>query len=68
MREHKPLAPTSFRLADDVLGLLRLAAQRERRSQASMLEVMILDWCRRHDVEVTRTLTTQGDMTTKLSE
>lgn len=57
MREQKPHMPTSFRLSEEVLMLLRDAAKRERRSQTSMLEVMVLDWCQRNSVHPSRLLT-----------
>lgn len=47
----KPVAPTSFRLSKVVKQLLNAAADRERRSQTGMLEVMVVDWCQRHRVK-----------------
>ena len=48
---NKPAAPTSFRLSKEVKQLLIAAADRERRSQTGMLEVMVVDWCQRHRVK-----------------
>jgi hypothetical protein len=48
---NKPAAPTSFRLSKAVKQLLAAAADRERRSQTGMLEVMVVDWCQRHRVK-----------------
>lgn len=44
--------PTSFRLSPVLLDALRAAAQRERRSQANMLEVMVREYCQLHGVDV----------------
>jgi hypothetical protein len=44
--------PTSFRLSPVLLDALRAAAQRERRSQANMLEVMVREYCQQHGVDV----------------
>lgn len=38
----------SIRTTSEVKHLLRLAADRERRSVASMIEVMVLDYAQRH--------------------
>jgi hypothetical protein len=41
------------RLAPEVKDHLARVAEDERRSLAGMLEVMILDWCARHDAKAT---------------
>lgn len=43
----------SFRTSAEVKELLRAAALRERRSQASMLEVLILEYARKHKLKST---------------
>lgn len=42
----------SIRTSAEVKQLLRLAAEREHRSTASMLEVLILDYARRHRLQL----------------
>ena len=49
-RVARKTAILTCRLPPEVKQQLALAADIERRSQASMLEVMVLDWCRRHGV------------------
>lgn len=60
--ERQPLEPESmastktttltFRIDPDVKDALRTAAQQERRSLANMIDVMVLDYCQRHDIPV----------------
>lgn len=52
MNEQKT-RPTSFRLNAALLAALKAAAEREHRSQANMLEVMVREYCSLHGVEVT---------------
>lgn len=40
----------SVRVPPDVKAALAIAAQQERRSQASMVEFMVLDYCRTHGI------------------
>jgi uncharacterized protein (DUF1778 family) len=42
----------SIRTTTEVKTLLRLAAEREHRSAASMMEVLVLDYARSHDLVV----------------
>lgn len=42
----------SIRTTAEVKGLLRLAALRERRSVASMVEVLVLAYASEHDLKV----------------
>ena len=42
----------SLRTSSDVKQLLRMAAERERRSIASMLEVLILEYAKEHGLSV----------------
>ena len=44
----------SFRMAPDLKKALRDAAEREHRSIANMVEVMILDYCARTGIEIQR--------------
>ena len=40
----------SIRTSDEIKQLLRLAADRERRSVASMIEILVLEYARSHDL------------------
>ena len=40
----------TIRTTAEVKALLKLAAERERRSAASMVEVLILDYCERNGI------------------
>ena len=42
----------SIRTTEEVKGLLRLAAQRERRSIASMVEILVLSYASEHDLGI----------------
>lgn len=44
----------SIRTSADIKQLLRLAADRERRSVASMIEIMVLEYARSHDLKLDR--------------
>ena len=44
----------SARVPPDVKAALSAAAEAERRSVASMLEVMVLSYCRDHDIAASR--------------
>ena len=44
----------SIRTSAEIKQLLRMAADRERRSVASMIEILILEYARSHDLEVGR--------------
>jgi len=44
----------SIRTSSEIKQLLRLAAERERRSVASMVEVLILEYARARDLEPNR--------------
>lgn len=41
----------SLRLSPDIKQLLRQAAEVERRSIASMIEIMVLDYSRQHGID-----------------
>lgn len=45
-------ATLTFRIDPDVKEALRTAAQLERRSLANMIDVMVLEYCQRHDIHV----------------
>ena len=42
----------SSRTSAEVKQLLRLAADHERRSVASMIEILVLEYARRHDLQI----------------
>lgn len=42
----------SIRTTDEIKQLLRLAAERERRSAASMVEILVLEYARKHGLQV----------------
>jgi hypothetical protein len=46
----------SIRTTDEVKGLLRLAAQRERRSIASMVEILVFSYASEHDLRIRSTV------------
>jgi hypothetical protein len=41
----------SIRTSPDIKELLRLAAHREHRSVASMVEILVLEYARRHNLQ-----------------
>ena len=41
----------SFRTSKEIKQLLRAAAEKEHRSQASMLEVLILEYAKQHGIQ-----------------
>lgn len=41
----------SIRTTDEIKQLLRLAAERERRSVASMVEILVLDYAGQHGLQ-----------------
>lgn len=43
----------SIRTSAEIKQLLRLAADRERRSVASMIEILVLEYARSHDLRPT---------------
>jgi uncharacterized protein (DUF1778 family) len=45
----------SIRTSSDIKELLRLAAQKEHRSVASMIEVLVLDYARKNNVSLDET-------------
>lgn len=42
----------TFRIEPALKDALRVAAEREHRSIANMVEVLIRDWCGRHDIAI----------------
>lgn len=42
----------SIRTSAEIKQLLRLAAERERRSVASMIEILVLEYARAHDLKL----------------
>lgn len=45
----------SIRTSPDVKELLRVAARREHRSVASMVEILVLEYARKHDLQAGKT-------------
>jgi uncharacterized protein (DUF1778 family) len=41
----------SIRTSDDIKQLLRMAAERERRSVASMIEILVLEYAQKHGIQ-----------------
>lgn len=46
----------SIRTTAEVKGLLRLAAARERRSIASMVEILVISYASEHDLKIRSTV------------
>jgi len=44
--------PTSFRLDTAIVAALKAAAEKEHRSQANMLEVMVREYCSNHGIAI----------------
>lgn len=44
----------SIRTSPEIKQLLRLAADRERRSVASMIEILVVEYARSHDLRLDR--------------
>lgn len=42
----------SFRTSKEIKQLLKAAAEKEHRSQASMLEVLILEYAKQHGIQL----------------
>ncbi len=42
----------TIRTTAEVKALLKLAAEREHRSAATMIEVLVLDYCEQNDIEI----------------
>ena len=42
----------TIRTTAEIKALLKLAAERERRSAASLIEVLVLDYCARNSIEI----------------
>ena len=47
----------SIRTSAEVKQLLRIAAEKEHRSIASMVEILILQYAREHDLEASKDMT-----------
>ena len=43
----------SIRTSSEVKQLVRMAAERERRSVSSMIEILVLDYARQHNLQLT---------------
>jgi hypothetical protein len=44
----------SIRTSAEIKQLLRVAAKRERRSLASMVEILVLEYARQHDLQTSK--------------
>ena len=55
----------TIRTTAEVKALLKLAAERERRSAASMIEVLILDYCERNGIPIEEAQTIKRGSNTK---
>lgn len=44
----------SIRTSADIKQLLRMAAERERRSVASMIEILVMEYARKHEMRLDR--------------
>ena len=51
----------SIRTTTDIKKLLRVAAERERRSVASMIEILVLEYARQHDLRADDSLPAPGN-------
>jgi hypothetical protein len=51
----------SIRTTTDIKKLLRVAAERERRSVASMIEILVLEYARLHDLRTDDSLPEPGN-------
>ena len=47
----------SIRTSSEVKQLVRMAAERERRSVSSMIEILVLDYARQHNLQLTSSAT-----------
>lgn len=43
--------PVNFRMNVEVRGMLQAAAELEHRSMTNMLEVLIIDYCKRNEIK-----------------
>lgn len=48
--KHDKTVPMNFRIGRKIKGLLELAADRDHRSMTNMLEVLILEYCKKHGI------------------
>lgn len=44
--------PVNFRVTAEVRQMLQVAAEQERRSMTKMLEVLVLDYCKKYDIKL----------------
>ncbi|MBP7824520.1 MAG: hypothetical protein KA011_04815 [Pseudomonas sp.] len=47
----------SIRTSLEIKQLVRMAAERERRSVSSMIEILVLDYARQHNLQLTSSAT-----------
>ena len=55
----------SIRTSSEIKQLVRLAAERERRSVSSMIEILVLDYARQHNLQPASTATAKTKKTAK---
>jgi hypothetical protein len=55
----------SIRTSSEIKQLVRLAAERERRSVSSMIEILVLDYARQHKLQPASTATAKTKKTAK---
>ena len=55
----------SIRTSLEIKQLVRMAAERERRSVSSMIEILVLDYARQHNLQLTSSATVKTKKTAK---
>ena len=55
----------SIRTSLEIKQLVRMAAERERRSVSSMIEILVLDYARQHNLQLASTGTAKTKKTAK---
>ena len=55
----------SIRTSSEIKQLVRLAAERERRSVSSMIEILVLDYARQHNLQLASTGTAKTKKSAK---
>jgi len=58
----------TFRIDPELKEALRTAAQREHRSISNMVEVLILEYCGRNNIDAGKTLSLPGEGSSKAEE
>ncbi len=55
----------SIRTSSEIKQLVRMAAERERRSVSSMIEILVLDYARQHNLQLAPTATAKNKKSAK---